>query len=193
MTAQAEHHRWGWLVEFDGPDSLITAVDTLRRSKESTESIDSGPSIVAIDAFSPFPIEGLPESLRFVPTAMPQIIFAGGVIGGLSIYALEYWINLYAYPLNIGGRPLHSWPSFLPPTFECVVLGASVFAIGGLMRLCGLPRLHHPVFEVEAFRRASTDGFFLALQSDDQHVDTAEVAEHMKLLGAVKTWEVPDV
>ncbi|MEO8494576.1 MAG: DUF3341 domain-containing protein, partial [Planctomycetota bacterium] len=122
---------------------------------------------------------------------MPWIILAGGMLGGTAVYALEVWINLVAYPLNIGGRPLHSWPSFIPATFEGTVLIASVFAIVGVILLCGLPRLHHPVFEIEAFKRASTDGFFLAVKADDVQFDAGALRERLTEIGACDVWEVP--
>jgi hypothetical protein len=111
-------------------------------------------------------------------------------LGGTSIYALEYWVNLYAYPINIGGRPLHSWPSFIPPAFEGIVLGASLFAIVGVVLVCRLPRLHHPVFEIEAFKRASTDGFFLAVKATDERFDSEMLRARLLELGGTEIWEV---
>lgn len=192
MSEQQEITRWGWLAQFDGPEKLLAAADTLRRESNDAQPHEER-KLVPVDAFAPFPVEGLEEAVGFRPSTIPWIILAGGLLGGAAIYILMYWINLYAYPLNVGGRPLHSWPAFIPPTFECIVLGASLFAIGGLLKLCGLPRLRHPVFEVEAFRRASTDGFFLAIQSEREGMTTDEVEQRLKDLGAMHTWEVPDV
>ncbi len=147
----------------------------------------------SLEAFTPFPVEGLEERMEFNRSPMPWIILAGGILGGSSVYALEYWINLDAYPLNIGGRPLHSWPSFIPPTFEGTVLIASLFAVVGVLLVCGLPRLHHALFEVPAFTRASTDGFFLAVKADDANFDLSRVTDRLRTLGATDCWEVPNV
>ncbi len=170
------------LAQFPDAAELLSAVGQLR---------DAG--FTSIEAYTPFPVEGLGERLQFKHSPMPWIILAGGILGGFSVYSLEYWVNLYAYPLNIGGRPLHSWPSFIPPTFEGTVLVASLFAITGVILVCGLPRLHHPVFEVDAFRRASTDGFFLAVKSDDAQFDNETLSERLEDIGACDVWEVPHV
>lgn len=171
--------RWGWLAEFESAAALRSAIDSLS---------DEERTAMRLEAYTPFPVDGLAEALRYRRSPVPWIIMAGGVLGGSSIFALEWWINLIAYPLNIGGRPLFSWPSFVPPAFEGTVLGASFFAIFGLMWACGLPRLHHPVFEVEAFKRASTDGFFLAVHAVDEDYRT-----RLTEIGALDVWEVPNV
>ena len=173
---------WGLLAQFAGATELLDAIDRLR---------DDG--YRSLEAFAPFPLEGLDERLNFKRSPMPWIILAGGILGGASVYALEYWINLYAYPLNIGGRPLHSWPSFIPAAFEGTILFASLFAILGVILLCGLPRLHHPVFEIEAFKRASMDRFFLAVTSDDAKFDASTLNDRLKEIGASDVWEVPNV
>ena len=147
----------------------------------------------SLEAYTPFPVKGLGEELQFKRSPVPWIVFVGGVVGGVSIYALQYWVNLYAYPINVGGRPLHSWPSFIPPTFECIVLLASFCAIIGVIVLCRLPRLNHPLFEIEAFKRASTDGFFVAVRSDDEQFDVAKLQDVFTEVGASQSWEVPDV
>jgi hypothetical protein len=170
------------LAQFTGAKELLDAIDHLR---------DDG--YRSLEAFAPFPLEGLDERLKFKRSPMPWIILSGGILGGSSVYALEYWINLYAYPLNIGGRPLHSWPSFIPAAFEGTILLASLFAVFGTIFICGLPRLHHPVFEIEAFKRASTDGFFLAITSDDAKFDASQLTDRFKEIGATDVWEVPNV
>lgn len=173
---------WGILARFDGADELLHAARTIRRD-----------GYVSLEAFTPFPIEELNEIISGHRSRMPWIIFFGGLFGGVSIYVLEYWVNLYAYPINIGGRPLHSWPSFIPPAFEGTVLGAAIFAFIGILLLCKLPRLHHPVFEVSAFKDASTDGFFLAVKRDDDRFDRDALRTRLLEIGGRMTWEVPDV
>lgn len=179
-TAIAESETWGVLAQFACADELCSAAERVRLA-----------GFKSLEAFSPFPIEGLDKSLALKRSPMPWIILAGGIVGGSSIYSLEYWINLFAYPLNIGGRPLHSWPAFIPPAFEGSVMGASLFAVVGVILVCGLPRLHHPVFEIEAFRRASTDGFFLAVRSDDAKFDASQLMVLLQQAGALQCWEVP--
>ncbi len=190
MNATHPQERWGWLAQYESAEALIRTVEKVAKAFDDEPSSQNSCRVPLhlVEAFTPFPVEGLGEALRYRRSPMPWIILAGGLLGGVLIYALEYWINLYAYPLNIGGRPLHSWPAFVPAAFEGVILGASLFAILGLMWVCGLPRLHHPVFEVEAFKRASTDGFFLAVQSEE-----SEVRERLIELGAAEVWEVPNV
>ncbi len=173
---------WGFLAQFAGPDELTHAIERLRAD-----------GYVSLEAYTPFPVAQVIDIMSFKRSPMPRIILLGGVIGGVSIYALQYWINLYAYPINIGGRPLHSWPAFLPPTFECTVLLASFAAIIGLILICRLPRIHHPLFEIEAFKEASTDGFFVSVQAGDERYDTARLTHLMNDIGATHTWEVPNV
>ncbi|MBD3675237.1 MAG: DUF3341 domain-containing protein [Planctomycetaceae bacterium] len=182
LNQSPETKRWGHLSQFSDADSLLAAVKALR---------DDG--YEQIEAFTPFPLEGLSEQLHLPRTPMPLIILIGGLLGGSSIYALEYWVNLSAYPLNIGGRPLHSWPSFIPPAFEGVVLGAAIFGVYGLLWVCGLPRLNHPVFEIEEFQRASVDGFFLAIEATEDPSPPENLESRLQELGATGVWEVPDV
>ncbi|GAA4468041.1 DUF3341 domain-containing protein [Novipirellula rosea] len=173
---------WGFLAQFTKPSDLMDAVRRLREA-----------DFIAIETFTPFPIDELNELLPVRRSPMPLVILVGGLIGGASIYLLQYWVNVSAYPINIGGRPLHSWPAFIPPTFECIVLLASLFAFVGVILVCGLPRLHHPLFEIEAFKRASTDVFFVAVRTDDARYDARELRELLTEAGASQTWEVPNV
>ena len=177
---RARHSSWGVLAQFANASELSAAIERVR-----------GDGFTSFDAFTPFPVDEVDECLQLKSTPMPWIILVGGILGGSSVYALEYWINLYSYPLNIGGRPLNSWPAFIPPTFEGAVMGASAFAVVGVILVCGLPRLHHPLFEIEAFKRASTDGFFLAVSSKDAKYDSVQLMGLLKQVGAMECWEVP--
>ncbi|KAA5541803.1 DUF3341 domain-containing protein [Roseiconus nitratireducens] len=170
------------LARFASADDLRSAAQALRDNAD-----------ISLEAYCPFPIEGLAETLGHGSSPMPKIIAIGGVLGGVSMYGLEYWINVYAYPLNIGGRPLHSWPSFVPPTFELTVLIASIFALLGVLYLCGLPQLHHRLFEIDEFRRASCDGFFLTLELSGADRELRPWRDRLNELGAISVWEVPDV
>lgn len=177
----ATHDTAGLLAEFANPEALILGASGLR---------DDG--YVEMDAFTPFPVEELPEALGRTSSPIPWIVLAGGLLGGSSLFGLALWVSAVAYPLNVGGRPLNSWPSFVPPTFEGTVLFASFAAFLGVFYLSRLPRLHHPVFEIERFRRASTDSFFLLVESTDGKFDRAQTEQRLRDLGASEVWEVPD-
>lgn len=147
---------YGLLAEFTEPEDLLHAVRQVRREKYEK-----------VEAYTPFPVEGLSEALEFRRTYLPLVVLIGGILGGVGGYYLQYWVSVIEYPLNIGGRPLHSWPSFIPVTFECTILAASLAALLGMLGLNGLPRPHHPLFNVERFQRASADRFFLCIRSED--------------------------
>ncbi|MGH7462854.1 MAG: DUF3341 domain-containing protein [Longimicrobiales bacterium] len=143
-----------------------------------------------IDAYSPFPIEGLLEALGFHHTRLPLIVLIGGIIGCVGGFSLQLWGSSVYYPLDIGGRPLNSWPSFIPITFECTVLLAAFSAVLGMLALNGLPMPYHPVFNVPAFARASQDRFFLAIEATDPKFDRTRTLEFMRGLGARDVNEV---
>src|SRR5215211_1338181 len=147
---------YGLMAEFETPDALVTAAEKTRLA-----------GYRQIDAYSPIPIEELSEALGLRRTRLPKLVFLGGLLGGLGGYSLEYWSQAIAYPLNIGGRPFHSWPHFIPVTFETTVLGAALSAFVGMWALNKLPMPYHPVFNVPAFARASTDRFFLCIEVTD--------------------------
>jgi hypothetical protein len=147
---------YGLLAEFDNPTALVAAAERTRLA-----------GYRKIDAFSPIPIEELNDALGFKRTRLPILVFLGGLFGGLGGYTLEWWSSAIAYPMNIGDRPLHSWPQFIPVTFETTVLGAALTAFIGMWALNKLPQPYHPVFNVPAFARASTDRFFLLIEAAD--------------------------
>ena len=151
---------YGLMAEFDNPTDLVRAAEQARLA-----------GYREMDAYSPIPIEELNEALGLRRTRLPKLVFLGGLLGGLGGYSLQYWTQAIAYPLNIGGRPLHSWPQFIPVTFETTVLGAALTAFVGMWALNGLPRPYHPVFNVPAFARASTDRFFLCIEAADPRFD----------------------
>jgi hypothetical protein len=169
----------GLMAEFDNPTDLLAAADRARIA-----------GYTDLDAYSPYPIEELNEALGLKPNRLPLITLLGGIFGGLGGYGLEYWTQVIAWPMNIGGRPFHSWPHYIPVTFECTVLGASLAAFVGMLALNGLPKPYHPVFNVPAFDRASRDRFFLCIESTDPKFDRSATESFLKDLHAVGVSEV---
>lgn len=143
-----------------------------------------------LDAFSPFPVEGLDEAIGFRQTRLPLVILAGGIIGLSGGYMLQYYISVISYPLNVGGRPLHSWPAFIPVTFEATILVAAIFAVLGMLGLNGLPEPYHPLFNVPRFSLASQDRFFLLIEATDPQFDREEAAAFLERLGALDVSDV---
>jgi ActD protein len=147
---------YGLMAEFDNPTALVEAANRARLA-----------GYRKMDGYSPIPIEELSEALGLPRTRLPRLVLFGGIIGGLGGFSLEYWTQVFAYPLNVGGRPLNSWPQFIPVTFETTVLGAALTCFFGMWALNRLPQPYHPVFNVPAFNRASTDRFFLCIEAAD--------------------------
>jgi Alternative complex III, ActD subunit len=143
------------------------------------------------EAYAPFPVEGLAEALGFRRTRMPLVVLIGGIVGGLSGFALQYYCTVVAYPLNIGGRPLVSWPSWVPVIFEMTVLFAALSAVLGMLALNGLPRPHHPLFAIPSFDRASQDRFFLVILAKDPKFHPHSTRRFLEGLGAREVIDVP--
>jgi len=144
------------MAEFDDPTSLVTAAEKARHE-----------GYRCMDAYSPFPIEELHEALGSQHTRLPLIVLIGGLCGCIGGYGLQYWVSVITYPLNIGGKPLHSWPAFIPVTFECTILAAALACVLGMLALNGLPMPYHPVFNLPRFALASRNRFFLCIESKD--------------------------
>lgn len=151
---------YGLIAEFDNPNDLVAAA---RKSHQA--------GYRKMDAYSPFPIEELAEALGFHYNRLPLLVLCGGIVGGMAGYALQYWASVIAYPINVGGRPLHSWPAFIPATFETTVLFAALTAVLGMLALNGLPMPHHPIFNAPRFALASRDSFFLCIEAEDARFD----------------------
>ena len=147
---------YGLMAEFESPEALVAAARKARQA-----------CYAKLDAFTPMPVEGLSEAVGFRRTWLPLIVLIGGIAGGIAGFGMQYWVHVIELPLNIGGRPLNSWPSFIPITFELTVLFAALSAVVGMLVLNGLPQPYHPVFNVPGFRKASIDGFFLCIQAED--------------------------
>ena len=143
-----------------------------------------------IDAYTPFPVEGLSEALRTGPSRLPLIVLIGGLVGCVGGYFMQYYAAAISYPLNVGGRPLHSWPAFIPVTFECTVLAAAFGAFIGNLLMNRLPQPYHPTFNVPGFLRASQDRFFLCVKSDDPMYSETKTRAFLEGLGAVEVSNV---
>ena len=151
---------YGLMAEFDNPTSLVTATERAHRE-----------GYRQMDAYSPFPIEELHEALGSRHTRLPLIVLVGGLVGCIGGYTLQYWSSVIAYPLNVGGKPLHSWPAFIPVTFECTILAAALSCVLGMLALNGLPMPYHPVFNLPRFALASRNRFFLCIEATDPKFD----------------------
>ena len=171
----------GLMAEFDDPTSLVAAA---RHAHEA--------GYRAMDAYSPFPIEELHEALGSPHTRLPLIVLIGGLCGGIGGYALQYWSSAVAYPLNVGGKPLHSWPAFIPATFECTILVAALSAVLGMLALNGLPMPYHPVFNVPRFALASRNRFFLCIEAKDPKFDVDATRRFLETLGPREVSTVAD-
>jgi hypothetical protein len=150
----------GLMAEFDSAAALVAAAEKVRQA-----------GYTQTDAYSPFPIHGLAEALGFRERHVAPIVLAGGLTGALVGYGLQYWTMVIVYPMNIGGRPHHSWVSFIPPTFETTILFAAFAAVFGMLALNGLPQPYHPVFNAARFHLASRSAFFLAIEASDPKFD----------------------
>ena len=142
-----------------------------------------------MDGYTPFPIAGLAEALG-KRNRIPLLVLCSGILGGCSAYFMEWFASVISYPINIGGRPLHSWPSFIPITFELTVLGASLTAFFFSLGLSGLPQPYHPMFNLPAFERASQDRFFLCIEAEDTLFDAGATREFLQSLKPLTVSEV---
>ena len=171
---------YGLMAEFDSVDEVIAAARRVY-----------GAGYRKIDAYSPFPLEELSEAIGFHHNGVALVCLVGGLLGGIGAYALQWWINLHGYPVNIGGRPLHSWPSFIIVTFEMTILFSGLSAVFGMLALNGLPMPYHPVFNVPQFDAASKDKFFIVIFSSDKKYDHQVTREFLESLNPTSVAEVP--
>jgi hypothetical protein len=168
---QARPSIYGVMAEFESPGDLLDAAG--RAYEEGYRRMD---------AYSPFPVHGLAEAIGFHRTRLPLLVFLGGIAGCVGGYFLQYWISAIDYPLNIGGRPLNSWPAFIPVTFELTILLAALVAVLGMLALNRLPMPYHPVFNVPAFELASRNRFFLCIESIDPKFERGETKQFLDSL-----------
>lgn len=170
---------YGLMAEFDNPTALVKAARAAREK-----------GYRKLDAFSPFPIEGLTDALHLHRNKLPLIVLTGGIIGGLTGFLLQYYITVISFPINIGGRPLDSWPSYIIITFELTILFGALSAVLGLLGLCGLPMPYHPVFNAPRFALASRNRFFLCIESTDPLFDPAATGDFLRGLEPQEVSEV---
>jgi Alternative complex III, ActD subunit len=171
---------YGMMAEFGNQDELLEAARNAYKA-----------GYRRLDAFAPSPVEGLAEAIGFHHTRIAALTLIGGICGGLGAFALQYYINVINFPLNIGGRPYNSWPAFIPVTFELTVLGAALATVVGLLALNGLPKPYHPVFNVPNFARATSDRFFLCIMAEDPKFDTVETRDFLTGLNSSGVYEIP--
>jgi hypothetical protein len=171
---------YGLLAEFATADALVAAVKQARAQ-----------GYRQVEAYSPFAIEGLDEAVGLPRNRVPLIALLGGIAGGLGTYFLQWYSAVIDYPINVGGRPLNSWPSFIPPTFELTILGAAFAAVIGMLVLNGLPRLYHPLFNVPEFDLATRNRFFLCLPARDPAFETDRAKKFLQDLQPLLMREVP--
>ena len=172
---------YGLLVEFATPEDLLDAVRSARKA-----------GYRKMDAYTPFPLEHLSEELGFHHTRLPLIVLIGGLVGCAAGFALQYWISVIDYPINSGGRPFNSWPSFIPVTFEMTILVAALSAVLGMLALNGLPMPYHPLFNSPRFALASRNRFFLCIEATDKKFHREATAKFLSDLHPKGVSEVAD-
>ena len=172
---------YGLMAEFDDPTTLVAATDRARHQ-----------GYRRMDAYSPFPIEELHDAIGSPPSRLPLIVLIGGLLGCTGGYVLQYWVSVVAYPVNVGGKPFHSWPAFIPVTFECTILAAALAAVLGMLALNGLPMPYHPVFNVPRFALASRNRFFLVIEAADTKFELEETRRFLETLGPREVSTVAD-
>ena len=165
---------YGVMAEFRTAEALLQAV---RKAREA--------GYRRVEAYSPFPVEGLAEATGMKRNWVPPIVLAGGLAGGLGGYFMQWYSAVVSYPINSGGKPPHSWPEFIPVTFELTVLVAAIAGVLGMLFLNGLPRLTHPVFNVREFDLASRNRFFVCIRADGAR-------DFLRTLEPIGVWDVPE-
>lgn len=171
----------GVMAEFEHAEELVEAARLTREA-----------GYTRIDAYTPFPIHDLPEAIGFNRTVLPWLVFAGGLFGAVGGYFMQYYAAVLAYPVNVGNRPLHSWPAFIPVTFEMTILCAALTAVLGMLALNGLPQPYHPAFNVPRFAMASRDRFFLIIEARDPKYDHARVKAFLTSLSPHEVFDVEE-
>jgi len=171
---------YGLIAEFNEPEQVLVAAQRARAA-----------GYRRLDAFTPYHVEGLAEELGMHSTGVPVITLLCGMTGGLTGYGMQFFAATIHYPLNVGGRPLHSWPAFVPITFELTILFAALGTVIGMLLLNGLPRPHHPVFETPFFETRNQSRFYLCIEARDPLFDPLATQEFLLQQNPAHVWEVP--
>jgi hypothetical protein len=171
---------FGLVAEFETHADLVRAAESAHAN-----------GYRKMDGFAPFPVEGLARALGKQRSWLPLLVLIGGILGAGGGYLLQWYANLIDYPINIGGRPLHSWPAFIPITFELSVLAAGLIAFFGALFFSSLPQLYHPMFHLPQFERASQDRFFLCIEARDATFDREKTRDFLESLKPLHVSEVP--
>jgi hypothetical protein len=172
---------YGLIAEFDSPGDLVTA---------ATRARDDG--YRRMDAYSPFPIHQMTAALGMRRTKLPIVVLVGGLVGTATALLMQWFASAIHYPINVGGRPLASWPMFIPITFELTILFASFATVFGMLGMNGLPMPYHPVFNAPRFALASRDRFFLCIEAKDPKFDLDRTRRFLETLGAHDIVEVEE-
>jgi ActD protein len=163
---------YGLMAEFTTPEELVAAAASAHRA-----------GYRRMDGYTPYAVDGLAEALGFHRNRLPLVVLIGGILGGLGAFFMQYYLSVIDYPINVGGRPFNSWPSFIPVTFELTILGAAFAAVLGMLGLNGLPMPYHPVFNAPLFELATRNRFFLCIQADDARFQLDETWRFLESLG----------
>jgi hypothetical protein len=172
---------YGVTAEFDTPTELVNAARAAREK-----------GYRKVEAYSPFPIEELHEALHLHHNKLPLIVLIGGICGLLTAWVMQYYVTVIEFPINIGGRPLNSWPAYIIIMFELTVLFAAISCVLGLLALCGLPMPYHPMFNVPRFASASRNRFFLCIEAADPLFDHDKTVEFLETLEPREVSEVAE-
>ncbi|MBV9084378.1 MAG: DUF3341 domain-containing protein [Acidobacteriaceae bacterium] len=170
----------GAMAEFETPEELIRACERAYAA-----------GYRRMDAYTPMPVLGLAEALGYRKNYVANCVLAAGICGVLFGFGLLEWMTVIAYPHNVGGRPLNSWPAYIPITFECMILFSGLTALISMLAMNGLPQPYHPVFNIPEFERASIDKFFLCIESADPKFRSADVLEFLRSAGGIEVTLVP--
>lgn len=179
MKPELSPEIYGVVAEFDTPQAILRAAQAAHAR-----------GYRRMDAYTPYAVEGLAKAIGFRKNRVALCCLLGGLSGGGGGYFMEWYAMAKDYPLNVGGRPFHSIPSFIPITFELTVLCAGIATLLGMIALNGLPRLHHPIFSAPNFERATTDKFFLCIESSDGMFNREEVTQFLRELHPQSVSEV---
>ena len=177
---RADPNLYGLLAKFDSPEELIHA---------SNRTVEAG--YKKFDTYTPYPIEGLAQAMRLRPSPLPFLILAGGVIGAFAGFLMQTFATVIDNPYNIGGRPLFSWPAYIPITFEVTILSAALFGFFGLFIINRFPQPYHPVFNSEDFsQHAAQDGFYMDIEASDPKFDIDITRKFLEDLGSIQVSEI---